>query len=123
MTTITYTLHPFTVAELAKIPKNTVAEQSAKRGVMRAEPILLGLDGMLRFAHAYVSKHGSPIADDYVARPEFIGALRGIHGLLNFDGAVAMERGYNTDSKDNGVCEAIYWEALRVAGLCEAELD
>jgi hypothetical protein len=52
----------------------------------------------------------------------FLQSLTGIRGLLNGDGAVAHERGLSGDSKDNGVCEAIFWDAMDAAGYTEEDL-
>lgn len=118
----TTTLQPETLAELARIPRGTVAEQSMRLGRLNDEPLLLALDGLLRYAKAYRQRFESPLAEDGVLGPCWLDAAKGLRGLLNGDGAVAMERGVTTDSKDNGALEGIFWHALRAAGFGEADL-
>ena len=111
-----------TMAELGKVPRGTVSEQSMQRGEMLMEPLLIGMDGLLRYAKAYKARFESPLCDDGVLGPAWLKAAKGLRYLLNGDGAVAMERGYSTDSKDNGVIEAIFWHALAAAGYQESDL-
>lgn len=110
-------LQPETMAAIAKLDNNCVDAQSMRLGFNGGEPLILALDGLLRYAKAYQQRFESRLADDGVLGQYWLEALRGIHGLLNGDGAVAMERNITTDSKSNGVCEDIYCAALAVAGL------
>lgn len=111
------TLQPETKAHLTRPTPGTVNWQSQNVGLEHGEPLILILDGLLRYAKAHEARMGAKIADDGYASGPWFEALEGVHALLNCDGAVAMERGRATDSKDNGVCEAIYWDARDAAGF------
>jgi hypothetical protein len=115
-------LQPETKAQLTRVTPGTVAWQSQNVGIAGGEPLLVILDGLLRYAKAHRSRFDSPLAQDYVLGPLFLQSLTGIRGLLNGDGAVAHERGLSGDSKDNGVCEAIFWDAMDAAGYTEEDL-
>lgn len=94
--------------------------ESNEIGVLESEPLLVALDGLLRYAKAYEKRFESKLAQDYVLGDYWADAIKGIHDLLNGDGAVAMERGIRTDSKVNGVLEEIYQKALQIAGFNDA---
>ena len=114
------TLQPETTAALAHLESvcpNSRALQSAKLGALESEPILIMMDSAIRYARAYKTRFDQPIGDDYMASDEFAGILKGIRALLDFDGAVAWERGIATDSKDNGMIESLYWTACEIAGI------
>jgi len=111
-----------TQTELGKVPEGTVARAAQDIGIADAEPLLIGLDCLLRYAQCYAARFDSRLAADYVLGPEYLSALKGFRGLLNGDGAVAMLRGLSRDSKDNGACEAIFWQAMNAAGFTEADL-
>lgn len=117
--TATYFFQPETQAELLKVPAGTVAYQSAIIGIEHAEPLLLALDGMLRYAKAYRKRFEAPISEDGFAAEPFLETIKGLRALLNMDGAVAMEAGRTTDSKDNGALEGIFWAAMKAAGFEE----
>jgi len=110
-------LQPETLAEIDRLPKGTISEASMRLGYRESEPLLVAMDVMLRYAKAYRRAYESPVGNDGVLGPEYARAIRGIRALLNGDGAVAMERGITTDSKDNGVIEALYWLCCEAAGL------
>ncbi len=90
-----------------------------------ADPALVMMDAAIRWAKAYRARFEQPAAADYMAAPELSGILSGIRGLLNFDGAAKMERDTRdldapsdwTDSKENGMIEALYWKACEIAGI------
>lgn len=103
--------------EIEKLPPGTVSEASMRLGVVNHEPLLVAMDALLRYAKAYSTHHEELLGSDHVLAPCFKEAIQGIRGLLNGDGAVAMERDITTDSKDNGVIEALYWHACREAGI------
>lgn len=115
-----------TINEISKLSvvgaPRTIAEQAMRLGVANDEPLLICMDSMLRYAKAYRKRFEQSLADDYVLGPPFGKAIAGIRFLLNGNGAVAMERDVTTDSKDNGVIEALYWECCKVAGLNGDEL-
>lgn len=118
----TQILQPESLAALARIPKGCINEQSAKLGVTCGEPILYALDGLLRYAKAYEKRYEAKLATDGVLGDYWLDAIKGLHGLLNGDGAVALELNRSTDSKDNGACETIYWAALDAAGFKNEDL-
>lgn len=111
-----------TLTAMEKVPKGTVAEASQRLGLTYNEPLLIAMDGLLRYAKAYRLRIGSPLANDGFLGEPWLEAAKGIRALLNGDGAVAMERGITTDSKDNGVIEEMFWTALKIAGFEEKDL-
>lgn len=117
--TVTTTLQPETLAALAKLPENVVDAASMRLGIAGGEPILLALDGLLRYAKAYEKQFESKLAEDKILGAYWLDAIESIHGLLNGDGAVALEKGVTTDSKCNGVMEDIYWAAKCAAGFAD----
>lgn len=121
----TWTRYLFTLetqAELEKVPANTVSRAAQDAGVTYAEPLIVGLDCLLRYAQCYQKRFEAKLATDYVLGPEFLAALKGFRGLLNGDGAVAMLMGLSRDSKDNGACEAIFWRAMEASGFTEKDI-
>lgn len=110
-------LQPETLAEIAKLPCGTVSEASMRLGVTQHEPLLVAMDAMLRYAKAYSTANEGLVGGDAFLSDPFFEVIRGLRALLNGDGAVAMERGVTTDSKDNGVIESLYWHACREAGI------
>ncbi len=115
-------LQPETMLAISKVPRGTVAEQSVKRGLAGGEPLLLALDGMLRYAKAHKTQFDGLLCEDYVLGDEWLQVVKGLRGLLNGNGAVANEKSISTDTKDNGVCEEIFWAALGVAGFEEKDI-
>lgn len=113
----TYNMQPETIALLRSVPPRTVADESARLGVRDCEPLLIAMDSMIRYAKAYRIAQDSPVGEDGVLGPEFGNVIAGLRALLNGDGAVAMERGLTTDSKDNSMIESMYWTACKLAGL------
>lgn len=111
-----------TLEACAKLNRKTVAAQSNMLGRDNQEPLLFSMDGALRYAKAYEKRFESKLCDDYVLGPAWLSWVKGLRALLNADGAVAMERGITTDSKDNGVIESIFWSAMSAAGFTEADL-
>jgi len=110
-----------TLQAIASIPHGTIAEQSMTLGIELKEPLFYALDGMLRYAKAY-QRIGDKLSNDYVLGPAFLSVVKGLRGLLDGDGAVAMERGITTDSKDNGTCESIFWSAIKASGYTERDI-
>lgn len=112
-----YKLQNETTDAAAKIPRGCVDEQSHKIGLDNGEPIIYALDGLTRYAKAYRQRFESNLADDHCLGEHWLDAAKAIRGLLNGDGAVAMERGITTDSKSNGACEDMFWAAMAAAGF------
>lgn len=117
-----YALQPETMEACFKVPAGTVAERSMQLGLGQCEPLLVAMDALIRYAKAYETRFEGKLAADYVLGDEWLAAAKGIRALLNGDGAVAMERGVTTDSKDNGVIEEMFWSALKAAGYEEKDL-
>jgi hypothetical protein len=115
-------IQPETQDALSKLTNGTIAAASMAYGRARKEPLFYALDGMLRYAKAYRVRFEGPLSEDYVLGVEWLAAVKGLRGLLNGDGAVAMESGRSTDSKDNGVCEEIFWHAMKAAGFTEEDM-
>lgn len=115
-------LQPETLAEIAKLKGGTVSLESALLGVNEGEPLLYAMDGLLRYAKAYRKRFEDDLANDGVLGEPWLAAAKGLRALLDGDGVVALERGITTDSKDNGVIEAVFWLALAAAGFNESDL-
>lgn len=103
-------------SELQKM-KGTVSEKAMLLGTANNEPLLEILNACMRYAKAYAKRFESPLGEDYVLGVAFASMLQGCRSLLDGDGAVAMEKGVTTDSKDNGTYEAIYWKVCEVAQI------
>jgi hypothetical protein len=86
------------------------------------EPLIVMMDALIRYAKAHEKRFESKLAEDYVLGPLWLNAAKGVRGLLNGDGALAHEEGWNTDSKDNGAVEGMFWDAMALAGFKEEEL-
>ena len=113
---------PETESALEKLTSGTIAADSARLGLINNEPLFYALDGMLRYAKAHAKRYESTLSEDYFLGPHWLATVKGLRGLLNGDGAVAMEMGRTRDSKDNGVCEEIFWAAMASAGFKEEDL-
>jgi hypothetical protein len=110
-----------TLGQLNRVPEGTVSKQSMNLGMANDEPLLVAMDAMLRYAKAYRKEYRSNLAEDGVLGIEYLQAINGLRGLLNGNGAVAMEKGITTDSKDNGALEAIFWYAIEAGGFTEED--
>lgn len=106
----------------AKIGPGTVSEASHRSGMLNAEPLIVLMDGLLKYANCYAARFEAKLVNDYVLGPEWLAAAKGVRGLLNGDGAVAMNRRISTDSKDNGAVESVFWSAMEAAGFTESDL-
>jgi len=128
----TYTAHNYnyqheTVDAYAKVPERTIANQEHSIGMNGTEPLIVILDSLIRYAKAHEASMGSKLSEDYYLGPCFLSALKNTRNLLNGNGAVANEISAKTgkpcrDSKDNGACEAIFWDAMRIAGFTEEDI-
>ena len=106
-----------TKQEIDKLTPGTIAVESMRVGRIYDEPLLICMDGLLRYAKAYRKAYGAGVGEDGFLGPCFINAIKGIRGLLDGQGAVAMEYDLSTDSKDNGVIESLFWLCCKEAGL------
>ena len=90
--TATVKLQPETSAALDAIfAENVVNAQSMRVGLDRGEPMLLILDGLLRYAKAYRARMDQPIAEDGFAgtllvRRSAERAQAALHGRRRGDG-------------------------------------
>lgn len=105
-----------TIAQANTLPNGTVAEHAHKYGMENGEPLIVAMDCLLKYAEAYRQRFDSNLMDDYVLGPIWLDAAKGIRGLLNGDGVVAMKKDISTDTKDNGCVESMFWSALKLAG-------
>jgi hypothetical protein len=88
----------------------------------QGEPLIVMMDALIEYATAYRVRFDGPLADDGFLGEPWLAAAKGVRALLNGDGAIAMKQGITTDSKDNGTVEAMFWNAMSVAGFTEADL-
>lgn len=121
--TARYRYQPETLAQAAKLTPRTVAEHSHKLGAENCEPLLVCLDSLLRYAKAHELRFESKLFEDGFLGEPWLVAVTHVRKLLNGNGAIALERGITTDSKDNGVCEGTFWAALDAAGFTEADME
>lgn len=104
------------------IPQGTVSEQSHAIGMRDGEPLLIALDAAHQYASTYAARFGSKLASDYVLGDHWLEWVKAIRGLLNGDGAIAMQLDRSTDSKDNSAMEELFWSAMDLAGFTEKDL-
>lgn len=105
-----------------KIPTGVISEQSHALGMKHGEPLIVAMDAAIQFASVYRCRYGCGISNDGVLGEHWLSWVKGIRGLLNGDGAVAMNLNRTTDSKDNGAVEEMFWKALSCAGYTEKDL-
>ena len=122
-----YKYQPEAIESFDKIPKGTVAHQCHHLGMSGNEPIIVILDGLIRYAKAHEQSMGSKLSEDYFLGPCFLSALTSTRELLNGNGAVANEISAKTgkpcrDSKDNGACEIMFWHAMEISGFTEKDI-
>jgi len=110
------------IAHANKLPVGTVAEHAHKYGMENGEPLLVAMDCLLKYAQTYRHQFDSQLSDDSVLGVCWLDAAKGIRGLLNGNGVVAMAKDITTDTKDNGSIESMFWDALRAAGFEEKDL-
>jgi hypothetical protein len=122
MNQITYRLQQETIDQSCKVPDNVISGRSHRLGLEHGEPLVIMMDALIRYAKAHEKRFESKLAEDYVLGPEWLKAASAIRQLLNGDGAVAHELGRNTDSKDNGAVEGMFWDAMAIAGFKESDL-
>lgn len=114
-----YNFQPESASAALRVPSGQPDHDSHYLGLDQGEPLIVAMDGLLRYAKAYQTRIGGKLANDAVLGVYWLEAIKGLHGLLNGDGAVAMELDRTTDSKSNGAVESVYQAALKVAGFNE----
>lgn len=96
---------------------DSIANQENERGVNGHEPVMIIMDSLIRYAKAYRKCRDAQLASEAHLVDYFSEILNGTHRLLDWNGAIAMERGTSCDPKDNGVVEAMFWKACEIAGI------
>ena len=103
-----YSYQTETVEVSESLPARVVNTQSHQIGMNGAEPLIVIADALVRYAKAYQTRLGGGIGEDYVLGDYFLSIAKSVKGLCDGDGAVAMETGRSTDSKDNSaVCKIL----------------
>ena len=106
-----------------RIREGTLAAVYHDRATKECEPLAVCMDAMFKYAGAYETLFRSKLKDDGFLGPHFLDTIKGLRGLLNGNGAHAMLwSSGGTDSKDNGWCEAMFWEAMKASGFTEEDL-
>ena len=126
-TAYNYEYQPETCEAYAKVPERTIAHQTHSIGMNGTEPLIVILDSLIRYAKAHEASMGSKLSEDYYLAPCFLSVLKNTRDLLNGNGAVANEISAKTgkpcrDSKDNGACEDMFWDAMKIAGFTEEDI-
>lgn len=119
MKSTTYTLQPETQKHIGKIPAGCQDGAAMEFGRMTNEPLLIGLDGMLRYAKAYKNRYERNLSEDYLLGPAWLKTIKGYRALLNGIGASAMETENVSDSFSGGALEGVFWDCLSAAGYTE----
>ena len=117
-----YVYQQETMKPFIKLKDKTVSHHSHQMGLAGHEPLIIALDSMIRYARAYRMRFEENLSDDYFLGDHYLETIRGLRNLLNGDGALAMEMGITTDTKDNGCVESMFWSAMEIAGFKESDL-
>jgi hypothetical protein len=75
-------LQPETMLAIAKLDPKCVDAHSTRLGINDAEPLLVAMDGLLRYAKAYEKRFEGKLAEDYALGDYWVDAIKGLHGLL-----------------------------------------
>lgn len=119
---INYHYGQSTIRAAQRLPERTMSEQAHRLGMERGEPLIVAMDALTKYASAYKQRFENGLSEDYVLGPLWLDSIKGLRGLLNGDGAIAMQQNISTDRKDNGAVESMFWEAMKIAGFTEADL-
>ena len=111
----------FALLAAKKLTPGTISSAAHNLGMRQAEPLIVMMDALISYASAYRCRFERPLNEDGFLGQPWLEAAKGVRALLNGDGAIAMKRGITTDSKDNGTVEAMFWNALSVAGFTEGD--
>lgn len=125
MTTPHSTLYTYSKATLEaanKLPLNSVAERDHKLGMKQGEALILGIDGLYKYAEAYLKQYERALSDNYVLGASWLKAVIGYRELLNGCGHLFMA-GRTHDTFDAGACEAVFWKAIEMAGFTEQDVE
>ena len=106
-------LHPFTLAMLHDAPRHSADERDNRDAISANHPFMAAMDALLRMAHDCIARHGHAIAEDSYAGSAWRETAASLHSFNSMDfGRVA-----------NIAIERVYWEAVRVAGFTDAEME
>jgi len=125
MTTPHSTLYTYSKATLDaanKLPLNSVAERDHKTGMKQGEALILGLDGLYKYAEAYSKRYERALSEDYVLGKSWLKAVIGYRELLNGCGHLHMA-GRIHETFDAGACETVFWSAIEAAGFTEKDVE
>ena len=87
--------------------KRTVCSVGHQVGAAQYEPIYVILDALIRYVKAAQVTMDHQIVDEVTMAPYVKDVLSSMLQLGNYNGAVAMEKDNNWDSKDNAVLNAM----------------
>ncbi len=119
-TTLTYHAKTMDAANrLNTMAPKSISNYSHVEGLLLAEPLIVAMDALIKYADAYRKRFDSPLCEDSFLADPWLESAKGIRSLLNGDGANAMANDITTDSKDNGAVESMFWSALEIAGYTE----
>ena len=110
MNTYSAKLHSH-VEHLARVAPGTISEAQMKAGMYLNDPVTVAMDALYRYAVKHHSRYETPLSEDYFLGPEWLTAIKSIRTLLNGEGDF-----------DGGTLEALFWDALEVAGFEESDL-
>ena len=111
-----------TIKEYRKLTDKTISQKSMDIGLHEYEPLIVAMDSMLRYAKAVKRGYDTRVGEDGFLGDYFKDVITGLRGLLNGNGAIAIERNISTDTKDNGAVESLFWYCMEEAGLKEEDL-
>lgn len=97
--------------ETARIPHDTVAEAEQRKGMLTAEPVIIAMDALYKYAVAHALEYDSTLSEDSFLGPEWLQAITGVRALLNGAGHF-----------DGGTLEGLFWQALEASGFEESDL-
>jgi hypothetical protein len=117
-----YRYNAETIAEANKLTAGTVSEQAHKYGMENAEPLIVIMDALHKYADAHERRYEGKLSEDYVLGPAWLKAAAAVRDLLNGAGAIANLKDISSDTKDNGCVEAMFWAAMKRAGFEEKDL-
>lgn len=125
MTTPHSTLYTYSKATLDaanKLTLNSVAERDHKTGMKHGEALIIGLDGLYKYASAYSVRYERSLSDDYALGQSWLKAVIGYRELLNGGGQLWLKERWH-DTFDAGACKTVFWKAIEAAGFTEQDVE
>lgn len=96
---------------VAKLPANCVAKANHSHGIRASEPMIILMDSFYKYAENYSAKYEEDkLCDNYVLGPQWLKGINGVRAMFDGEGDF-----------DCGTLEALYWEAIKIAGFTEEE--